>query len=208
VNIVVNGCEPERVELAAAEIVAAYSVEVRAVTADPATETGRDRLLAAKPDPDILVTGGSQRELGDLARGTDDLVAAMRMHYMEQQYWAPVALAQAVVDGMRSRRFGRIVNIIPVTVPARRLVTPASSDGPRGMTAVMKGLAAQLADDNVTVNQLVTACSRPGAVLAMNGSLNKAVGAACAILCSTQANCISGMNLCLSGDHRRLELVS
>jgi 3-oxoacyl-[acyl-carrier protein] reductase len=208
VNIVVNGCVPEETQRAAAEIAAAHGVEVRAVAADPATEAGRGRLLAACPGPDILVTCVPRWEPAALPARADGLDAALRTHYLEQQYWAPVALVQAVMDGMRDRCFGRIVNITVAETPVQRLLTAVPSGGRSGVTAVMQGLAAQVAADNVTINQLVTAHGAAAGGPGVAGSRAAAVGATCAILCSALAGSISGMDLRANGNHARLKLVS
>ncbi len=205
VNIVINGCEPDETERAAAEIAAAYRVEVRPAAADPATEAGRGRLLAVCPDPDILVTGIPQWEPADLPALADGLDAILRTQYREQQYWAPVALVRAVIEGMRGRRFGRIVNVTVAEPSGQRLLAAVPGGGRSGgMAAVMKGLAAQVAPDNVTINQLVT-----GQGTAAGGAaVSAAVGATCAILCGALAGSISGMDLRPGGDHQRLRLVS
>lgn len=210
VNIVVTGCEPAAVEQAAAEITAAHGVEARPVSADLTTQAGRDRLLAAWPDPDIMVTSNAWPETGaGLPEAIDDdLAVALQKHYLERHYWAPAALVQAVVAGMRSRRFGRIVNITPVMATARRPVLTASTNSQAGMSAVMKGLAAHVAGDNVTINQLVTDRGMPGGV-PDGGRVRREeeLGAACAILCSVQAAHISGVDLHLRDSHRSLALV-
>ena len=208
VNVVINGCESAAVEQTAAEISAVYGVDVRAVTADLTTEAGRDLLLAACSDPDILVTTNARFEPDCLPEATDDLAVAMRMHYLERHYWAPVALTQAVICGMRSRRFGRIVNITSGKRPAQHPITAAPTGGQAGMNVVMKGLATQAADDNVTINQLVTVRGLSATVPA-RGSVRhwEELGAACAILCSVHASRISGIDLHVGSGYRSLALV-
>jgi 3-oxoacyl-[acyl-carrier protein] reductase len=209
VNVIVGGPESELVRLAAAEIAAAHGVEARPVIADPCTQPGRDQLLAALPDPDILVTSNAWLEAGELPGAADgDLGLALRMHDMEQRYWAPAALAQTVVAGMRSRRFGRIVNITSDRGTARRPTLAPSAAGRGGMGAVMKGLAAQVAGDNITINQLVAEDSLLGPVpVGRRNRQAEELGAACALLCSAQAAHISGIDLHLSGSPRTLALV-
>ena len=208
VNVIVTGSEADAVEQAAAEIAAAHGVQARPVTADLTTQAGRDWLLAAWPDPDIMVTSNAWIELGGLPEANDDdLAVAWRMYHMEQHYWAPAALVQAVVAGMRNRRFGRIVNITSVDGTARRPAL-ASADGQAGLSAVIKGLAAQVAGDNVTINQLVTEHGTAGGVPA-GGRVRheEELGAACAILCSVHASRISGVDVQVSANHRSLALV-
>ena len=221
VNVVVNGRDPEKLEKAAAEIRGTYPVEVRAVAADITTPDGREALLAACAEPDILVTNNAGPRPGTFFDVTDDdLDRALELHFH-----TPLALVRAVLDGMRGRRFGRIVNITSamVTTPNPRMA--ASSGARTGMTAVMKGLSRQVVRDNVTINQLLPERIDSGRQLQMAsiemeregitfeearrrqaasiaaGRLGRPeeFGAACAFLCSVQAGYISGDNLHLDG---------
>ena len=138
---------------------------------------------------------------------------------------APTFLIQAVIAGMRTRRFGRIVNITSAMVktphPAMGLSTAARS----ALTALCKGLSKEAAADNVTINNLLperfdTARQEQMAKLVMQlkgisyeearaeqvasipaGRLGDPAefGDACAFLCSAQAGFISGQNLQLDG---------
>jgi len=206
VNLVVNGCEPELVEQAAAEIAATHDVQVRQVTADHVTEAGRDRLIAVCPEPDIVVTTNVWPGPAVIPEEGDDLAAALRMQYMEQYYWAPVAVIHAVLGGMRRRRFGRIVNITPVTSVGHRPVT-AVHDDQTGLTAVIKALAAEAAGDNVTINQLVTEHICNGREPVRRMTRRQQLPATCVMLCSAQARYISGVDLRPRAEPRSLKLV-
>ena len=221
VNVVINGRDAERLAKAASELEAEGAAEVRAVAADITAADGRARLLAACPDPDILVTNNAGPRPGSLFEVDDeDLARAFDLHY-----WPPVSLARAVVGGMRERRFGRIVNITSAMVTAPRPQMAASAGARTGMTAVMKGLAREVARDNVTVNQLLPEridsgrqvqmakieAERSGisydearrrqaaSIAAGRHGRPEELGAACAFLCSVQASFISGQNLHIDG---------
>jgi 3-oxoacyl-[acyl-carrier protein] reductase len=62
-----------------------------------------------------------------------DLARALDLHFH-----IPLAFVRTVVDGMRERRFGRIVNIPSVMVTTPDPFMAASSGARTGMTAVMK----------------------------------------------------------------------
>jgi 3-oxoacyl-[acyl-carrier protein] reductase len=221
VHVVVNGRDPEQVEKTAAEIAGAHGVQVRPVAADITTAEGRDRLLAACAEPDILVTNNAGPTPGDLLEISDEILArALELHY-----WTPITLVRAVVGGMRTRRFGRIVNITSAMVTAPRPFMAASSGARTGMTAVMKGLSGQVVADNVTINQLLPEridsgrqiqvahieAERSGitfdearrrqadSIAAKRLGRPEEFGAACAFLCSANAGYISGVNLHLDG---------
>ena len=67
---------------------------------------------------------------------------------------------QAVIDGMTSRKFGRIINITSGSVKAPLAGLDLSSGARAGLTAFIAGVARQVAKDNVTIN-----CILPGAFL-------------------------------------------
>ena len=222
VHVVVNGRDTERLEKTAAEVRGAHpAVEVRAVTADITSQTGRDALLAACPAPDILVTNNAGPLPGTFGEIDDaDLVRALDLHFH-----TPLALVRAVVDGMRERGFGRIVNITSAMVTTPNPVMAASSGARTGMTAVMKGLQRQTVRDNVTINQLLPEridsgrqqqmarieSERDGvsfeearrrqaaSIAAGRHGRPEEFGAACAFLCSARAGFISGVNLHVDG---------
>ena len=62
-DLVINGLDRLRLETAASEIRSRYGVDVASVVADVSTREGQDALLAACPEPDILVNnnGGPPR---------------------------------------------------------------------------------------------------------------------------------------------------
>jgi 3-oxoacyl-[acyl-carrier protein] reductase len=221
VNVVINGRDAERLGKAAAELRSTHPVEVRAVPADITTPEGRAALLAACPEPDILVTNNAGPRPGVFTDVTgEDFTRALDLHFH-----TPLELVRAVVDGMRTRRFGRIVNITSAMVTTPNPFMAASSGARTGMTAVMKGLQRQTVRDNVTINQLLPERIDSGRQLQMArieaerdgvtveearrrqaasiaaGRLGRPeeFGAACAFLCSAQAGYISGDNLHLDG---------
>ena len=68
---------------------------------------------------------------------------------------APIQLIKAVLPGMRERRWGRIINItsMAVKMPLPRL---GLSNGARsGLTGFSAGLAREVAQDGVTINNLL-----------------------------------------------------
>jgi len=221
VAVVVNGRDPERLAATADEIRAATGAPVTAVAADISTEEGRTALLAACPEPDILVNNNGGPSPGRF----EDQDHAAWLAALEANLLAPVLLIRAVIGGMRARRFGRIVNITSAMVKAPHSLMGLSTAARSALTAVCKGLSREVAADNVTINNLLperidTDRQRFMAELrsTMGGiSLEEAYaemaasiaagrlgtpeefGAACAFLCSAQAGYVSGQNLQLDG---------
>jgi 3-oxoacyl-[acyl-carrier protein] reductase len=221
VAVVVNGRDAERLAATAEEIRAATGAPVTAVAADISTEDGRTALLAACPEPDILVNNNGGPPPGRF----EDQDHAAWLAALEANLLAPVLLIRAVIGGMRARRFGRIVNITSAMVKAPHSLMGLSTAARSALTAVCKGLSREVAADNVTINNLLperidTDRQRFMAELrsTMGGiSLEEAYaemaasiaagrlgtpdefGAACAFLCSAQAGYVSGQNLQLDG---------
>jgi 3-oxoacyl-[acyl-carrier protein] reductase len=208
-------------EATAAEIRAATGAKLTAVAADIATDEGRAAALAACPDPDILVNNAGGPPPGDFRDwGRREWLAAIEANML-----APIFLIRATVDGMMSRRFGRVVNITSSAVKAPIDILGLSNGARAGLTGFVAGLARKTVRYNVTINNLLpgpfatdrlrgtlAAAARaagrsPEEVEAERKAQNPAgrfgdpeeFGAACAFLCGAQAGFITGQNLLLDG---------
>lgn len=207
--------------LAAAEAALAELGTVHTVLADLNTEAGRAALLKACPEPDILVTNNNGPAPGFYPQwGQAEWEGAFLANMI-----APALLIRAVVEGMRARKFGRIVNITSAMVKSPHPNMGLSTAARAALTAFSKGLSKEVAKDNVTINNLLperfdTARQQQMAKIAMEmrgltleqaraemaatiaaGRLGQPseFGDACAFLCSAQAGYISGQNLQLDG---------
>ena len=219
--VVVNGRDAGVLEATAEEIRRETGARVTAVVADLSSEHGRGTLVAACPDPDILVNNNGGPPPGSF----EDWDHARWLAALEANLLAPVLLIRALIGGMRARRFGRIVNITSAMVKAPHPAMGLSTAARSALTAVCKGLSKEVARDNVTINNLLperidTERQRFMAELrAKSGgvSLEQAYtemaatiaagrlgtpeefGSACAWLCSAQAGFVSGQNLSIDG---------
>jgi 3-oxoacyl-[acyl-carrier protein] reductase len=221
VHVVINGRDPQRLEDAAMTLRAESSVTVDTVVGDIADPGTRAALLAACAEPDILVTNNGGPPPGQFQQwGRDEWIAAVDANML-----APLLLIRDVIDGMVTRRFGRIVNITSAMVATPHAAMGLSSAARTGLTSAAKGLSREVAAANVTINNLLperidTGRQRQMAELAVAikgitleeayaeiaatiaaGRLGRPdeVGDACAYLCSAQAGFISGQNLHLDG---------
>jgi len=223
VDIVING-RTGAAEVAA-ELAAEFDVSVLGVDADLNTESGRSELLAACPEPDILVTNNAGPPPSTFAETTPEAWQAA----LTANMLAPLHMIQAVLPGMRARRFGRIVNITSAMVTTPLVLMTPSVAARAGLTGVTKAIAGDCAADNVTVNNLLperidTGRQRQMAdmAVAIRGiTLDEAyaemadtiaakrlgrpeeVGDACAYLCSVQASYVSGLNMHIDGGSYR-----
>src|SRR5712691_5357715 len=150
-DVVINGLNRERLEAAAADMRKATGAKITAVAADVATPDGQKALLAACPEPDILINNNAGppfrdfREL-DRQKMIDGVIANMVV---------AVELTQKVIDPMVKRKFGRIVNITSGSVKMPLVGLDLSSGARAGLTAFMAGIARSVAGSNVTINFLL-----------------------------------------------------
>ncbi|MDH2433846.1 3-oxoacyl-ACP reductase [Pokkaliibacter plantistimulans] len=198
-----------------------YGVDVHEVAVDITTPAGIDAALAACPAPDILVTNAGGPPPGNFRDWSrEDWHKAVDANML-----TPIELIKGVVDGMISRRFGRIVNITSGAVKAPIAVLGLSNGARSGLTGFVAGLARDVIQHNVTVNNLlpgpfetdrlvqvfVGEAKRQG--ISPEQAREKRLtshparrfgepaefGAACAFLCSVQAGYITGQNLLMDG---------
>ncbi len=219
--VVVNGRTRDTLQATAKEIAEATGGTVNPVVGDLNTEEGRAALLAACPEPDILVNNNG----GPPPTPFQNTTREQWQDALESNLMAPLLLIQAVLPGMRERRFGRIVNITSAMVRAPHAVMGLSTTARTGLTALCKGLSREVAPDNVTLNNLLPErfdtdrqLQMANVVMKLRGiSYEEAraeqaasiaagrlgdpaeLGDTCAFLCSAQAGFLTGQNLSLDG---------
>lgn len=125
--------------------------KVDVVVADVSTMEGQKALLAACPDPDILVNNNG----GPPFRDFRELDRQAILEGVTQNMVTPIELIQSVIDGMCERRFGRIVNITSSSVYMPIPGLDLSSGARAGLTSFLAGVARGVADRNVTINTLL-----------------------------------------------------
>ncbi|HEY5217899.1 MAG TPA: SDR family oxidoreductase [Pseudolabrys sp.] len=220
-EVVINGRDAKTLEATAAELSKLTGAKIIAVAADVATADGQKALLAACPQPDILVNNNAGPPLRDFR----ELSRPQMIDGVTANMIVAVELIQKVIDPMMARKFGRIVNITSGAVKAPLAGLDLSSGARAGLTAFLAGVARTVADKNVTINNIL-----PGAFDTdrLRGTLSKTAeakgitleqaaaaraatipakrfgdpaefGAACAFLCSAQAGYITGQNLLIDG---------
>ena len=220
-HVVINARGEEALLATAAEIEALGGGRVTPVVADINTAEGRSVLLDACAEPDILVNNNAGPPPGVFtAWGPEDWHSALDANLL-----APAFMIQGVIEGMKARRFGRIVNITSAMVKSPHAAMGLSTTARSGLTALCKGLSNEAVAFNVTINNLLPErfdtdrqkfmaklmMERQGisfeeARQAIANTINakrfgqpEEFGDACAYLCSAQAGFISGQNLQMDG---------
>jgi 3-oxoacyl-[acyl-carrier protein] reductase len=130
VHVYINGRTLETLEATAAEI-RAEGGEVTIVQALINNNAG--------PNP-VGFAQSSQKDW-------DEAIAANMM--------APIFMIQAVLPGMRERKFGRIINITSAMVKSPSPIMCVSSAARAGVTALAKAVSKEVVMDNVTINNML-----------------------------------------------------
>jgi len=213
----------ERLMAAANKLRGDTGVQITPVVCDVTTEEGRNALLSACPDPDILVTNAAGPPAGNFREWDEEQwISALRANML-----TPIELIRSTVDGMTKRRFGRIVNITSGAVKAPISVLGLSNGARSGLTGFISGIAREVASYNVTINNLLpgffeterlghafTAMGRAQAssaeairiahqeaIPARRFGTAQEFGQVCAFLCSAQAGYLTAQNVLLDGGH-------
>ena len=218
---VINGRDGKTLAATAAELGQIAGGKIIAIAADVATPEGQQALLAACPQPDILINNNAGPPLRDFR----ELTRAQMLDGVTANMIVAIELIQKVIDPMLARRFGRIVNINSGAVKAPLAGLDLSSGARAGLTAFLAGVARTVADRNVTINNLLPGAFDTDRLRATIGKLAEAkgipleqaaaaraasipakrfgqpaeFGAAAAFLCSAQAGYITGQNLLIDG---------
>jgi 3-oxoacyl-[acyl-carrier protein] reductase len=220
-DVFINGRNADKLAQAAQQLQQTTGARITPVQADLNTEAGRSALLAACPEPDILVNNNAGPPPGQLA----DWDHAAWMGALESNLLSAALLMRGSLPGMRARRFGRIVNITSAMVKTPHAAMGLSTAARAGLTALSKALAREAIIDNVTINNLLPerfdtprqefmaqrmmkesgitrdeARARIAATLPANRFGDpQEFGAACAFLCAATSGFMTGQNLQLDG---------
>jgi 3-oxoacyl-[acyl-carrier protein] reductase len=220
-EVFVNSRDAAVLEATAKEIRAATGATVHAVVADVGRPEGRKALLAACAAPDILVNNnGGPPPKPFRAIGREDVLAGIEANML-----TPIELIQAVMDGMKTRKFGRIVNITSSSVRAPIAGLDVSSGARAGLTAFLAAVARELARENVTINSIqpgafdtdrlrggtlkqaqargiseeAARAEREASIPAKRFGRPEEFGELCAFLAGAQAGYITGQNILIDG---------
>jgi 3-oxoacyl-[acyl-carrier protein] reductase len=223
VELVINARSEDALKVAAEQIHWETGVDVIPIAADITTEAGREAVLGACPDPDILINNAGGPPPGDFRQvRREDWIRAVDANML-----TPIFLIRAVVDGMIARGFGRIINITTMGVksPGTYPQLGVSIGVRSGLTGFVGVLSRQTARHNVTINGLLPgrfetdrlrenlefAARAAGhsaeeeavrvrdSIPAGGFGTPKEFGAFAAFLCSIHAGYLTGQNIVLDG---------
>ena len=220
-HVFVNGRTREAVEATVEDLRTASGAHITGVVADVSDPAGQAALLAACPEPDILVNNNSGPPLRDFRT----LTREQMLEGVVANMVTAVELTQKVIDPMVRRKFGRIVNLTSGTVKMPLAGLDLSSGARAGLTAFLAGVARTVAADNVTINFILpgafetdrlrstlegsarkqgtsyeaAATQRMNTIPAKRFGAPNELGALCAFLCSAHAGFITGQSIVIDG---------
>lgn len=226
-----EGCEvfisargAERLEATCRAIAAETGAKVHPLVANHASEDGRKAILAAIPDPDILVATCAPPPF------TGDFREVSREEFEQSVATAllsPIDYIKAVTGPMVARRWGRIVNISTGAAKYPAAMRVLSGPPRAALANYCHAISKELARHNVTVNSVLPGMHHtPGIeeVLGPRAAANgrsydeevaafveavrlpagrfgdaEDLGALVAMFCSAQASYLTGQSLVVDG---------
>jgi 3-oxoacyl-[acyl-carrier protein] reductase len=150
-EITINGRNADVLRVTAEEIRSHTGASVHEVIGDVSDTAVQNALLAACPNPDILINNNGGPPLKDFRTLDRDAIVGG----VVQNMVTPIELVQRVIDGMVERKFGRIINITSASVLTPISGLDLSSGARAGLTAFLAGVARDVAHANVTINSIL-----------------------------------------------------
>jgi 3-oxoacyl-[acyl-carrier protein] reductase len=201
----------------AAQIGHATGVDVQIAVGDITTPQGREAALTLCPAPDILINNAGGPPPGDIQSFTEEMWHAA----LNANMLSPIAMIKAVIEPMKARGFGRIVNITSGSVKSPIAALGLSNGARTGLTGYIAGLSRDVARHGVVINNLLPGPFNTDRLKALAKAAGRSLdeeiavrsklvpagrvgepeefGAACAFLCSVQGGFIVGQNILLDG---------
>ena len=159
-DLVINSRSREKLMTVKSEIVEETGARVEVAACDLTPADGAAELIAAAESAfgkvDILVTNTG----GPPAGMFEDHSVEVWDEAIQQNFNSVVNLVRAALPGMKTRRWGRIVNVTSVSVkqPVKGLIL--SNAIRAGVTGFAKTISNEVAEFNVTVNNVLPGFTR------------------------------------------------
>jgi len=215
-NVAICGRDTKRLEAAKLEIDAHGSGEVFSVAGDLSNVTDRtsilNKVLKCFGKVDVLVTNTGGPPSGKF----EDLSEDDWNNSYQLLLGSAVALIKGVIPGMKAQGWGRIITITSISVkqPVENLIL--SNSVRASVVGLMKSLASELGDYNITVNNIMPGYTQTNRLLSLietNPSINSVTdeiplkrfgtpeefAAAVTFMASERASYITGTSLAVDG---------
>src|SRR6478752_9352296 len=152
VDVFVSARTESRLVQTCREIAEQTGATIVPICADHSSEEGRERILAACPDPDILVGTCAPPPM------TPDYRAITRDDWRDAidiSLLSPVEFMRSVLDGMVERKWGRIVNIATVAAKYPGEIRVLSGSTRAALANYTVAVSKVVAKHNVVINNLL-----------------------------------------------------
>lgn len=224
VEVFVSARREDRLVKACAEIAAETGATVTPVCADHSTSEGREKILAACPQPDILVGTCAPPPMTPDYRAITD---AQWREAIDISLLSPIEFMRRALDGMVERKWGRVVNIATVAAKYPGEIRALSGSTRAALVNYTVAVSKIVARHNVVINNLLPGMHHTATVEELFTARAKAkgityddevaefvkdwriasgrfgdaddVGAFTAMFCSEFANYITGQSLVIDG---------
>ncbi|SFI71791.1 3-oxoacyl-[acyl-carrier protein] reductase [Phyllobacterium sp. CL33Tsu] len=151
VDLTLNARTESTLKATADAIAGKYGVKVQIVAEDVTTESGRQALLQAEPQPDILINNAGGPPPGVWSDwGEEEWLKAINNNML-----TPILLMKAILPGMIERKWGRVVNITSGSVKSPIAQLGLSNAARSGLTGFVAGTSRQVARHGVIINNLL-----------------------------------------------------
>jgi len=224
VEVFVSARREERLVKACKEIAEETGAKVTPICADHSSVEGRERILAACPEPDILVGTCAPPPMTPDYRAITD---AQWRDAIDISLLSPIEFMRRVLDGMVERNWGRVVNIATVAAKYPGEIRALSGSTRAALVNYTVAVSKIVARHNVVINNLLPGMHHTATVeeqftaraVAKGTSYEEEVaefvkdwriasgrfgdsddvGALAAVFCSEFANYITGQSLVIDG---------
>ena len=206
---------------AAEEIGVSTGHTIKTVTCDLSDGAQRQSLAQQLIHTDILVNNSGGPPVGNYL----DFTTEQWLGALQSNMLSAIELMNAALPGMCERRFGRIINITSHMVKAPLAILSLSNGARAGLTGYVGGVARDVAQHNVTINNLLPGQFATARLKSNHERIAKSqdlspvefsenskrdipagrfgepieFGAYAAFLCSDYAGFVTGQNLILDG---------
>ena len=152
VDVFVSARREDRLVRACREIEEETGGKVVPVCADHSRAAGREQILAACPDPDILVGTCAPPPMTPEYRA---ITAEQWQEAIDISLLSPIEFMRRVLDGMVERKWGRIVNIATVAAKYPAEIRALSGSTRAALANYTVAVARVVAPHNVMINNLL-----------------------------------------------------
>jgi len=149
VNVTINARNAEALEIAAADIRSDFGADVTPAAADFNDPAGREAILEAAGQVDILVNNPGVRQV---PTPFGEITADDWRYWLEVHFLSSIGMIQAVAPGMQERRFGRIVNMSVSFIKFPQVGFAHSHAARLALSGATAAMVRELMPYNVTIN--------------------------------------------------------